>query len=50
MKNKVLAVGYGEKCPYCNEILYEDILEHLFKCHKKEVVKTLFPEKNGKKK
>ena len=42
--NGVLAVGYGEKCPYCELIMLEDmdILEHMKINHKKEIETALF--------
>jgi len=50
-----LAIGNNEPCPFCGKILDsrpemkgEDIQEHLFKFHKKEVVDKLFPKKEGK--
>ena len=44
--NGVLAVGYGEKCPYCELIMLEDmdVLEHMQTKHKEELVLALFGE------
>ena len=46
-----LAIGNGEPCPFCGILLDsrpdhegEDIMEHLFKKHKKELVDKLFPK------
>ena len=40
----VLAIGNGEKCPYCETILDEntDTVKHLFNNHPKEVEQVLF--------
>ena len=42
----VLAIGYGEKCPYCELIMLEDmdILEHMNINHHKELETALFGE------
>ena len=44
--NGVLAIGYGEKCPYCELIMLEDmdILEHMKTNHRKELEIALFGE------
>lgn len=49
-----LTIGNGEKCPFCEEILDDniegkEILPHIEKYHKKELIKKLFPEKKEKK-
>ena len=40
----VLAIGTGEKCPYCVKIMEEDTdtVGHLLDNHKDEMVKALF--------
>ena len=45
-----LAIGNNEKCPFCDEILDDrikgkEILKHIEKYHKEELIKTLFPKK-----
>ena len=42
----VLAIGYGEKCPYCELIVQEDmdILEHMKTKHKEKLMNALFGE------
>ena len=44
----ILAIGNGEKCPFCDSIIYDDTLGHLIENHKKEVNEVLFGEQNGK--
>ena len=48
-KNMMLAIGNGEKCPYCELIITKEIkiLEHLTKHHKEKLIEQLFP--GGKK-
>ena len=44
----ILAVGNGEKCPFC-EIINEkdfDILGHMLEGHKTEINKVLFGDNN----
>ena len=55
MIKSFLAIGNGEKCPYCNTIINsrpdhkgEDIVTHLFSNHKKETYEELFGEKHDK--
>jgi len=50
-----LAIGNNESCPFCGKILDsrpemkgEDIQEHLFKFHEKELLDKLFSKKEGK--
>ena len=40
----VLAIGNGEKCPFCDLIITEDInsLVHMTESHKEELNKVLF--------
>ena len=40
----ILAIGNGEKCPYCEIIIEEnmDTLKHLMNEHPKELEQTLF--------
>ena len=40
----ILAIGNGEKCPYCEIIIEEnmDTLKHLMNKHPKELEQTLF--------
>ena len=40
----MLAIGNGEKCPFCELIMTEetDTLKHMQKCHEKELTKVLF--------
>ena len=42
----MLAIGNGEKCPYCELINEEDtdILKHMMENHRKEFNKELFNE------
>ena len=42
----MLAIGNGEKCPYCELIIEENIdtLEHMKTNHKKELLIELFGE------
>lgn len=45
----MLAVGNGEKCPFCDTILDDrikgkEIFEHLKKCHPKELKTHFFGE------
>lgn len=40
----MIAIGNGEKCPFCNEILYENQEIHLFEKHKEETFAKLFPK------
>ena len=44
----ILAVGNGEKCPYCNLIMTEDTntLVHMTEMHKEELNKALFGDDN----
>jgi len=44
----ILAIGNGEKCPFCDDIIDDDTLNHLIENHKKEMNVTLFGEENGK--
>ena len=40
----MLAIGNGEKCPYCDTVMTEDIdtLEHLTENHKEKLLADLF--------
>ena len=40
----ILAIGNGEKCPYCKIIIEEDVdtLKHLMENHPKQLKQTLF--------
>ena len=42
----LLAIGNGEKCPFCELIMDEDTdtLKHKIDCHQKELNKELFNE------
>ena len=42
----ILAIGYGEKCPYCELIMLEDmdILAHMNIKHQEELELALFGE------
>ena len=42
--NGILAIGYGEKCPYCELIMLEDmdVLEHMKTSHKEKLMNDLF--------
>ena len=42
----LLAIGNGEKCPFCELIMEEDTdtLKHMIDCHQKELNKELFNE------
>ena len=44
----MLAVGNGEKCPFCDLIIDDDTLGHLIENHKEKVNEVLFGEENGK--
>ena len=44
----MIAIGNGEKCPFCDDIIDDDTLGHLIENHKKEMNVTLFGEENGK--
>ena len=44
----MLAIGNGEKCPFCEDIMNDDTLSHLMKNHKEKVNEVLFGEENGK--
>ena len=43
----MLAIGNGEKCPFCEDIIDDDTLGHLIEKHKEEVNAVLFGGKNG---
>jgi|TARA_Y100000034_G_scaffold14855_1_gene15589 hypothetical protein len=38
----MLAIGNGEKCPFCDLIIDDDTLGHLIENHKEDVNKVLF--------
>ena len=40
----MLAIGNGEKCPYCDTVMTKDIdtLEHLTENHKERLLDALF--------
>ena len=42
----MLAIGNGEKCPYCDTVMTKDIdtLEHLTENHKERLLSALFGE------
>lgn len=40
----MIAIGNGEKCPYCDEILNENQQEHLFEKHEEQMMGDLFPK------
>ena len=42
--NKMLAIGNGEKCPYCDTVIDKDtdVFLHMRYNHKDEMVKALF--------
>jgi len=44
----MLAIGNGEKCPFCEIIVDKelDTLGHMINCHQKEIDKTLWGEEN----
>ena len=44
----LLAIGNGEKCPFCELIVEEDTdtLKHIISCHKKSLNKVLFGGEN----
>ena len=44
----MLAIGYGEQCPYCETIMSEnvDIFKHMTTNHEDKVVKVLFGDEN----
>ena len=44
----MLAIGNGEKCPFCEIIVDKelDTLGHMINCHQKEINKTLWGEEN----
>tara|TARA_Y100000034_G_C6666051_1_gene292198 strand:+ start:446 stop:604 length:159 start_codon:yes stop_codon:yes gene_type:complete len=45
----MLAIGNGEKCPFCEIINTKDfdILKHMIEGHKTEINKVLFGEENA---
>ena len=45
----ILAIGNGEKCPFCKLIIteYIDALVHMTEAHKEELNKTLFGDDNA---
>ena len=43
----MLAIGNGEKCPFCEDIIDDDTIGHLIENHKEEVNAVLFGGKNG---
>jgi len=42
----MLAIGNGEKCPFCEMIMTKDIkiFDHIYKNHKEKLVENLFNE------
>ena len=40
----MIAIGYGEKCPYCDTVMTEDTdtLEHMSENHKEKFLDALF--------
>ena len=46
----MLAIGNGEKCPFCDIIITEDIdtLKHMMETHSKELNNELFGDDNEK--
>jgi len=42
----MLAIGNGEKCPFCKTIMTKDIkiFDHIYKNHKEKLVENLFNE------
>ena len=42
----LVAIGNGEKCPYCDKIMEEDTdtVKHLLDNHAKEVMEELFED------
>ena len=44
----ILAIGNGEKCPFCEIIVNKDLdtLRHMMNDHPKEINKVLFGEEN----
>ena len=46
MMDGILAVGYGEKCPFCELIVVEktNVLKHMIDNHPNELEKKLFRE------
>jgi hypothetical protein len=46
----ILAIGNGEKCPFCDLIITEDTdtLVHMTESHKEELNKALFGGDNDK--
>ena len=47
----MLAIGNGEKCPFCEMIMTKDIkiFDHIYKKHKEKLLENLFykEEENG---
>ena len=47
----MLAIGNGEKCPFCKTIMTKDIkiFDHIYKNHKEKLLENLFykGEENG---
>ena len=44
----MLAIGNGEKCPYCKTIITEkiDVMEHMKKNHQLQLIEQLFGKEN----
>ena len=47
---ELMAIGNGEKCPFCDLIITEDTdtFIHMTKMHKSKLNKTLFGDNNEK--
>ena len=47
----MLAIGNGEKCPFCETVMTKDIkiFDHIFNNHKEKLLENLFykEEENG---
>ena len=44
----MLAIGNGEKCPYCETIITEkiDVMEHMKEKHESKLIEQLFGKEN----
>ena len=45
----MLAIGNGEKCPFCEVVMTKDIkiFDHIFNNHSEKAFKKLFYKENG---
>ena len=45
----MLAIGNGEKCPFCETIMTKDIkiFDHIYNKHKEKLIENLFNKENS---